>query len=452
MKDMYSFLRTNSELDVLIGMEYYVTSTPPIRGKLRKSPEDFQVFEVSRQGIIAINVKGLKVLYDKTRGLYAIYILSKSNIPFNTMLSWLKSEFGTNNIGMAGIKDTRAVSHQFISIPLSDKVRDNILKSESDGRYIALSFVGFSPKGLSVGGNLGNIFKITIREVNVTRDVFKNVFEKLMHEIRVYGGLPNYFGYQRFGTIRPNTHIIGRYILLGDYEAAIMELLLSVYPHESPRSKEAREFLKETMDFKRALNRFPPSLKYERIVIKYLSRHRNDYKGALLRLPQWLRKLFIEAYQSYIFNKLVSYRLSLGIGLNEVIHGDNVFLLSSGYVRKAERDSDIDELQEYVDLGLARIELPLVGYATPINDTRLDEMLIKILEEEGIDLKLFKEVYPIAPPIKGTLRPLSCNPLLYDFSINDDTVTVTFFMPSGSYATVFLREVLKPRDPFIVGL
>ena len=60
----------------------------------------------------------------------------------------------------------------------------------------------------------GNRFHITIRGITQSPSAIKKHVTNTHKEIEKMGGVPNFFGHQRFGTIRPNTHIIGKYLTI----------------------------------------------------------------------------------------------------------------------------------------------------------------------------------------------------------------------------------------------
>ncbi len=57
---------------------------------------------------------------------------------------------------------------------------------------------------------------------------------------------------------------------------------------------------------------------------KYLIKNSNDYLGAFRVLPQKLQRLFVQAYQAYLFNKFLSRRIKKGLSLNKAEVGDYV--------------------------------------------------------------------------------------------------------------------------------
>ena len=137
----------------------------------------------------------------------------------------------------------------------------------------------------------------------------KEQVAQTMQEINQVGGIPNFYGHQRFGTTRPITHLVGKAILKGDFQEAAMIFLAKPSPDEHPSSRQARTELQETRDFKLALEHFPKQLRYERSMLNYLAEKPDDFTGAFRTLPAKLQALFVQAYQSYLFNRFLSERV-----------------------------------------------------------------------------------------------------------------------------------------------
>lgn len=138
--------------------------------------------------------------------------------------------------------------------------------------------------------------------------------------IRTHGFI-NYFGTQRFGnssevrTRQSATHLVGLAILQGDFQRAV-ELILSPrdYSHEDER--EACEYFHTTKDVEGSLQKFPKSAVrasqfVERTILEGMIKGGGAaaYLNGLMNLPKNSRMIYIHAYQSYIWNSVVSERL-----------------------------------------------------------------------------------------------------------------------------------------------
>ncbi|MEK6877549.1 MAG: tRNA pseudouridine(13) synthase TruD, partial [Thermoproteota archaeon] len=105
-----------------------------------------------------------------------------------------------------GLKDANATTEQFVcSMNTSKNVRNF-----STNRY-SLEFLGHVSKPLTKKDMVGNYFKIKIEDAPFSEISDFNEYERVL----------NFFGYQRFGSKRPVSHLIGKAILQNDFERAV---------------------------------------------------------------------------------------------------------------------------------------------------------------------------------------------------------------------------------------
>ena len=97
----------------------------------------------------------------------------------------------SNEIGYAGLKDKHATTTQYITIP--KKYSKDIEKFSS--KKIAILEKTLHNKKLNIGDLEANRFKINLK--NVSLEELYHI-EKLLKVVAKYG-MPNYFGFQRFG-------------------------------------------------------------------------------------------------------------------------------------------------------------------------------------------------------------------------------------------------------------
>ena len=96
-----------------------------------------------------------------------------------------------NELGYAGLKDKNATTTQYISIP---KKYSKDLKSFRHNKIEILETTLHGTK-LNIGDLQGNKFEINLHDVKI-EDVGR--IEKILKEVSKVG-MPNYFGFQRFG-------------------------------------------------------------------------------------------------------------------------------------------------------------------------------------------------------------------------------------------------------------
>jgi len=283
----------------------------------------------------------------------------------------------------------------------------------------------------------GNQFHITLRAISHAASETTERLESVFSELLKFGGCPNFYGHQRFGTTRPITHLVGKYILENQWQKAALTFLAKPSPYEEPESRRAREQLWNTQDYLKALRSFPHKLVYERQMLNHLAKQPKDFTGAFYRLPKKLCQLFVQAYQSYLFNRFLSQRMQCGLPLKETRDGEFKLKIDS------------EEL----------LALPLVGYKQSFSMGEQGEIEKEILEREGIVLEDFKvsSMPKISSPgrLRTALTPLIGlnieKPVKDDAYIKKKLVRVDFTLRKGSYATIVMREFMKPLNPIEAG-
>ncbi|MEE8167944.1 MAG: tRNA pseudouridine(13) synthase TruD [Candidatus Hydrothermarchaeales archaeon] len=386
--------RSPYPLDRFLGLEYFITTTPGIGGKLRTVTKDFVVEELHGDAV-------------ETPGDYTHFTLEKENWDgmgaVKAMARALKVSL--KRFGFAGTKDKRAVTRQRVSVWRIEPEELQRLRIKG----ITLSDFVKSDRRISLGDSLGNRFEIIIRDVDMDPDKAREIIDETIEQL-TERGIPNYFGYQRFGIRRPNTHLVGRELVKGDLEGAVMAYLGNPVEGESEDVQEARRFVQDTRDFKKALEIFPKRLGYERSMLDALSKNPRDYAGALRRLPKKIGRLLVHAYQGYLFNKVLSAMLE-------------------------------------EDMEIRGIEIPLFGYKGEFSSGRQGELEKKIIDDEHTSMRRFHIKAMPELSSAGDQRN-ACISTNIGFQLSKEVtdklkVVVGFELPKGSYATVVLRELMK---------
>ena len=362
-------------------------------------------------------------------------------------------------VQIAGIKDAKAVTAQHLTIE-GASFED---ASKIDVKDIQVHPIGYVREALSTFYLLGNYFTINIKNINENEPEVKQRISQTMQELDAEGGMPNFFGHQRFGTTRPITHLVGKAILKGDFEHAAMLFMAKPSPHEHPNSRQARLTLQETKDFKGAQEFFPRQLRFERLMLNHLSDNPEDFVGAFQRLPVKLQELFVQAYQSYMFNRFLSERINRGYFLNQAEVGDYVVAIERNglpltSVTKTVTDETLASVNEQLRAGKLRFALPIVGLRQKQSQGVMGEIEREVIAQEGIDFDtlMLNDLSrmggkgglraAVTPIREFNLQNLSCNA-----SGEGLCVQLSFRLFRGSYATVLLREIMKPSDPIAAG-
>ena len=414
-------------------MEVYATETEGIGGRIRQFPEDFKVEEILNDGSRAQIGPQPPAKIDE-RGRYLLCVLVKRNLDTIRAVQEIARtlDIDPERIQIAGIKDARAVTAQHVTI--SRMLPQEVGRTEFD--RFRLYPIRFSSEKMSSSLLLGNHFNIIVRNITSSSKSIQERTERVAKKLASLSGCPNFFGHQRFGTIRSITHLVGKQILLGEWEKAALTFLAKPSPFEHPESRQARERLWNTQNYIEALESFPHRLTYERQMLSHLAGRPGDFKGAFHRLPLKLCQLFVQAYQSYLFNTFLSHRIQRGLPLKEPRAGECTVKVN----------------------GEDQFALPLIGYHQSLSAGEQGEIEKKVLDMEGVGHERFKvpgmEKISSSGSLRSALTPLigfKMESTQNSASPERRMITLEFDLRKGSYATVVLREIMKPEDPVAAG-
>ena len=435
---------TPPDIEQNTGITVYATTTPGTLGTIRQVPEDFIVQELTNRE-------------EQDTGKHLICTLTKKNWDTHHLVRDISRilHISQQRIGWAGTKDKQALTTQKISIYDMDTPELERIRL----RDVTLTAVGRSNKKVSLGDLWGNQFKIIVRQIAQPVDEVDAMVGLTTSQIKAMGGVPNFFGIQRFGIQRPITHIVGRKLVEGDIEGAALEYIARPFLGESEEARQARQYVLDTLDFKGGLGKYPLHLRYERAMMSHLVEKPGDYAGAFNALSPNLRKMFVHAYQSYLFNLILSRRLEKGLPINKALPGDIVCFKNAARLPDPTRIQNVDEdtldgINNLLQRGRAFVTGPIIGYETPMSGGLPREIELSVIEEEQVDIKGFR--IPAVPELasKGLRREIII-PLDPEYRVTEDklnpgftAVELEFDLQRGAYATTVLREYMK-SDPAI---
>jgi len=447
------------EFEARIGIAFYSTRTEGIGGVIKTKPTDFLVREITNRA-------------EQEEGKYLIAELTKENWDTHNVINEISRRLrvSRNRIGFAGTKDKVAVTTQKISIWGED-----IAETELERLKIAdvsLKLIGRSNKAVSLGDLHGNEFEIVVRDIEGSKEEIKRKIAAITAEIENEGGVPNFFGVQRFGIRRPITHVVGKHLIRGELKEAVLSYISDVFPNESEEAKQARLLCKEgeLKGLKEGLKKMPPFLRYEKAMLNELvkngrerrSINESDFLSAFSVLPKNLQKLFVHAYQAYLFNLVLSRRMKQNLPFDEALVGDVVcfrdrFGLADLHKDRMEKvtEDKIEAINRLIKRGRAFVTVPAFGYETEFAEGVEGEIEREVLKDEDVELNDFyiEKIPEISS--KGIRRPVlvPVKVELSDEEVSDDDmnsgrnkVNLKFFLPKGSYATVVLREYMKSKQ------
>jgi len=386
--------------------------------KLKQQPADFIVEEIP----------SFEVSSEKDE--HTVFLLEKQEIDTFDAVRQIaqKLRISLFEIGYAGLKDKHALARQYISIP----TRYNVQGLNIDS--LTLSFVGYQRKKIKIGDLAGNRFTITVRDVseNELDDVSCRAATIPM------SGVPNYFDSQRFGSVIDH-EFIGKYVVLKQYENAVKQYLTAYQKSEPKKIKdEKRKILFSWND----LSNVRVYNKAFAVVIKEYGKTK-DWRAAYRKIPAHLREMFVNAYQSYLWNECVKellkevvekkklYSVEYAIGAL-LFYGNlseqEMKNIPQTFLTISETAMFTNDEQRIVSTVLAKEELQLT-------DFKIEEETGNFFKTRARKVLLILEDFAISKPARDEINSKG--------NTQRFKIQVSFSLPKGCYATIVTKRLFN---------
>src|SRR6267143_208847 len=417
----------------VVGISGYFTSAPGLGGRIKASAEDFVVDEISMD------------LPRSEEGQYTAARIRTRNWETNRLVRELARHLhiSRKRITFAGTKDRRAVTTQLFEFDGLPELLEGLRLKD-----VEVLDTFRTDKKLEIGDLLGNRFRVVVREIPFPKAEIEARAEAVARDLRRAGGFPNFFGIQRFGSVRPITHVVGRHLVRGEIKDAVMAYVAHPIEGEDPESFAVREDLEATGDYAAALRGFPKEWGFEKAILNRLATHPDDFAGALQQLPLNLLILFVPGYQSYLFNRILSDRMREGLPIHEPVDGDVVLAARPDGRPDREREIPVDggnlaKVAAQCRAGKAFVSGVLFGSESEFAAGSPGEIERRVVEAEGLRREDF--VIPAIPRLssKGTRRELLAPLRDLDLEAGDGILSMQFSLTPGCYGTSLLREFMK---------
>ncbi len=400
------------------GLPFFTVDLPGVGGQIKQFNEDFVVEEIP--------------LYRPSgEGTHAYFAIEKQGLTTLAAIKQVANALGkpSREIGYAGLKDAHGITRQMFSVEHVDPQR---VADLSFARIKVLSVSRHTNK-LKLGHLAGNRFIIKTRDsAPSATPKAEAVLERLMAR-----GVPNYFGPQRFGA-RGDNGQIGRAVLCEDYEKAIALILGRLGPFDHGRVRQARELF-ESGDLHAALSAWPPAFREQIRVCREMVRTGGDARRAWEATDRTLRKLYVSACQSELFNRVVAVRIT---GLHRLETGDLAYKHANGACFRVE-DAAVE--QPRCDAFEISPTGPLFGPRMTEPFGRPRDRELNVLADAGLTRGLNQSKHRDSPP--GGRRPLRVPIGEPELDAGSDDrgafLRLRFTLPAGAYATNVTREVCK---------
>jgi len=317
--------------------------------QIKQKPEDFLVEEIPKDLPLG-------------KGDYTYFILEKKNWNTREAIKAIASRLRIKEkyFNVAGIKDKKAITRQYVSVFKVNPERLENLKIKD----IKITVLGKGKERLKLGQLLGNRFVIRVR--NAEREPKKISF------------IENYYDEQRFGG---KNKIIGRALVKKEFRKACFSL----------------------------------RLKWEE----------RDYIGSLRKLGKYILRIYVNSYQSYLFNRaLEEYFKTKYKKYSKVSYSQGTFIFSEEQLKNEK--------------------IPLLGFLTEFKNKELEKIYKTLMKEEKIKQEDFiiKQIPELSS--EGNERSLLVD--IKDLEIKkEDTKTflIEFSLPPGSYATIAIKKMFE---------
>ena len=250
--------------------------------KLKQLPADFRVDEITD-------------CIPGSLGDYTLYRLEKTGwtTPDAVQVVRRRWKVDGRRVSWGGLKDRHAQTTQHITIFRGPK-------SDLDLPRLRLTCLGRVTEPFTATSITSNRFGVTVRDLSNSeaRSALGRV------EGILSTGVPNYFDDQRFGSVGSDGQFIARAMIGGDFDLALKLALTAPYEHDRAPDKREKATLTEHWGDWCAL-KFKLPKGHARSLICYLTDHPTDFKGAVARLRPELQGLYLSAYQSHLWNRVL---------------------------------------------------------------------------------------------------------------------------------------------------
>lgn len=350
--------------------------------KIKQKPEDFivkEIMELKFDGSIDDDSGGY------SNHNFSYYKLTKQN--YNTVeavnIIAKKWAIRPKFINFAGAKDKKAVTEQYISISKGPK--RNFEMNEKD-KWIKIVFLGKGSERINLGALKGNRFEIVVYS------------DKTLNEIKKPHKIINYFDDQRFG-VNCSNHLVGRALLRKDF-------------------REACSIIGIAVDGNRLDG--------------------NNYVSALRGMPKRLLRMYIAAYQSYVWNECVKALIdkcgrykTVGYCLGELFVPENIEKSISRQIGKSVNRKAINR------------KIPLVGFGSEEKGD-IAVIIDMMLEKDNLTKRDF--IMRQMPELSsdGGERDMVVD--VKDLAVEKiavNTYKVMFELAKGSYATIVIKTMFS---------
>ncbi|MBL8851080.1 MAG: tRNA pseudouridine(13) synthase TruD [Planctomycetaceae bacterium] len=385
--------------------------------KLKRLPEDFRVTELT--DVVA-----------GPKGGFSLYRLTKRGVgtpeAIDAILRRLK--LPRHRVSYGGLKDRHAVTVQHLTIQ-----RGPPRGMEQNG--ITLEYLGRCERAFTPADIRANGFEIVLRSLDA--DSLATAVAGVEDVRR--DGVPNYFDDQRFGSIGPSGEFIGAAWIKGNYERCLWLALAEEHPFDRSDEKQEKRILRDSwgnfVECKRLLAR-----SHRRSIVTFLADRPGDFRGAWARVNVDLRRLWLSAFQSELWNRLLAAQLRRDCAPAQLF---DVQL-------KTQSVPFFRDLDEQARTMLQATELPLPSARLKLDEGPTRDLAEQVVRDAGLEWRELRVKYPRDSFFsKGSRSAVIVPQDMTAAGSSDDLhagrekLSLRFVLPRGAYATIVVKRLME---------
>jgi tRNA pseudouridine13 synthase len=385
--------------------------------KLKQTPADFRVEELTD-------------VRPEPDGPFAFYRLHKIGwtTPDAIQAIARRWDLRWNQFGYGGLKDRHADTTQFLTILHGPK--RNLSHQRIELTHLGQTYQPYNSRDIRA-----NRFGITVRHLTALEEAAITTAVESVKRT----GVPNYFDDQRFGSVTADGRFVARELVHGRFEEALKLALVAPYEFDRADEKREKQILTQHWgEWPACKAKLPKG--HARSLVTYLCDHPTNFKGAVARLRPELQGLYLSAYQSELWNRVLAKWIAANFPPEQL-----------GTIRqhRGDQPAPISVPEELADrwnqlvipLPSPRLKPePSADYLPHLEAVLAEEQLtLKQLKVQGMDKPFFS---------KGErarcLRPDGLTIVALDDDLNPGRrkLTLRFDLPRGCYATMVVKRLV----------
>jgi len=384
--------------------------------KIKVQPEDFEVTE------------RLDLPLKAAGGTYSIYRLQKRE--WNTVdaiaAAARANGVPVSAIGYGGKKDRHASTVQFLSVPARYRL-------DFESKNVSVRHEGFADDFISAFHLAGNDFRVTIRDLSETES---KSLERGLERVSRWG-FANYFDDQRFGSVSEGAFLAER-LIRGEFSGALQLFFCTIHPEDQAPLKALKSMRRQSWgDWTKlaALSRTRAEREIARILEKDPSRQ--ALARALNSIPREELSMAFSAYQSFLWNATLKELVRL--------HGRDTFEVPG----KVAPTLHFGNLEPEGSNPLAAATIPTEAGKIGPAEEQVRRIMDEVLEQRGIrrtqfNLREVRKSFFKSFPRRAVCRAgglTATRPEPDEIYPGKSRVTLGFFLPKSSYATMLLKAL-----------